>query len=98
MKPYLAFTLLVSVGVASCTTTKVAEATKPTITSKPLPATIAAGSAIYSAKCGRCHRLYPAAAFTAAKWEKNVEDMAPRARLTDEERKAVLAFVQDGAK
>jgi cytochrome c5 len=56
------------------------------------------GKIVYNAKCGRCHDLKNAADYTAERWEKILEQMAPKAKLTDDEKKQVAAFVNANCK
>lgn len=66
--------------------------------SKPSAEMAAAGEITYTAKCGKCHKLPVTADFTSEKWASLVNWMAPKARLTDDEKKNVLAYVQSNAK
>ncbi len=59
---------------------------------------IAQGKSLYETKCGRCHALYKTTDFTVIQWRKNVNDMAPKANLSDTEREAVFAYVVSNAK
>ncbi len=59
---------------------------------------IAQGRTLYDAKCQRCHSLYKTTDFTVIQWRKNVNDMAPKANLSDTEREAVFAYVVSNAK
>ena len=54
---------------------------------------VAAGKETFTAKCGRCHELKPAETYTAAKWVKIIDWMAPKAKLDATEKENVLAYV-----
>ena len=41
------------------------------------------GLAIYKKNCSSCHALYAPSAFTAIKWEKELKEMLPKAKITD---------------
>jgi cytochrome c2 len=59
---------------------------------------IIAGKETFMAKCGRCHELKPAETYTAAKWVKIIDWMAPKAKLDVSEKENVLAYVSFYAK
>lgn len=59
---------------------------------------IAAGKKVYEASCNRCHGLFSPNEFTQERWVGLVNWMAPKARLSDEEKAQVLAYVQRNAK
>lgn len=54
---------------------------------------IAQGKILYEGKCGRCHSLYEASKFTAAEWRPIVDRMAPKAKITDEQKELVYAYL-----
>ncbi len=56
------------------------------------------GEDLYRAKCALCHRLHDPGSRTRAEWARQVERMAPRAHLSDEDRARVLEYVQAHAK
>ena len=64
------------------------EANKPKETTQ-----VAKGKETFTTKCGRCHELKPAETYTAAKWVKIIDWMAPRAQLDATEKENVLAYV-----
>jgi cytochrome c5 len=59
---------------------------------------IIAGKETFKAKCGRCHDLKPAETYTATKWVKIIDWMAPKANLNASEKENVLAYVSFYAK
>lgn len=59
---------------------------------------VAAGKETFKAKCGRCHDLKPAETYTAEKWVKIIDWMAPKAKLNASEKENVLAYVSFYAK
>jgi len=65
---------------------------------KIVTASIPDGKATYTAKCGRCHRLYATNEFEAKDWQPIVTAMALKAHLNDTEKANVMAYVKDGAK
>lgn len=56
------------------------------------------GKTIFMEKCGRCHKYRLPETRTADKWTKVIDKMAPKAKLNDDQKEAVLAFVQQYAK
>jgi len=64
----------------------------------PVPASAQhSGVEIWAAMCGRCHTPQPPARYTAKDWRAIMGHMTLAARLTDAQRDAVLAFLQEGA-
>ncbi len=59
---------------------------------------IVEGQSTYKIKCSKCHELHDTEEFTAAKWVKIIDWMAPKARLEPEEKENVLAYVSAYAK
>lgn len=59
---------------------------------------MAAGKEAFSVKCSKCHELYEPSKFSAAKWEKVIDWMGPRAKLEATDKEAIIAYVQHNAK
>jgi len=57
-----------------------------------------AGKAVYSAKCGNCHNLKEPSRGNMAQWTKWIDRMAPKAKLTEDEKAQVTAYVSVNAK
>ena len=81
-------------GVAACA------ATLPQVTPQdaerlnaPL-ADLRKGRARYVAKCTGCHPLHNPADYTDADWTHQVEEMTPQARLTEEDARLILSYLQ----
>jgi hypothetical protein len=55
-------------------------------------AQVVAGKEVFKAKCGRCHDLKAPENYTATKWVKIVDWMAPKAKLDATEKENVLAY------
>lgn len=78
---------------------KTATTETPAISSVKTPsAAVTAGEATYKSSCGRCHGLKNASSYTSAQWTKIVDRMAVKARLSDDEKANVLAYVNFYAK
>ena len=54
------------------------------------------GRMLYAEKCSSCHSLRLPEKYTKDQWEKNVNKMAPRAKITEEEKQLILAYVTKG--
>lgn len=54
------------------------------------------GRAMYIEKCSSCHALYLPEKYSKKVWEKNVNEMAPKAKITDEEKQLILSYVTKG--
>jgi cytochrome c2 len=59
---------------------------------------VTAGKTLFDTKCGRCHALKEPATFTPDKWVPIIDRMAVKAKLVEDEKKQVLAYVQYYAK
>jgi hypothetical protein len=56
------------------------------------------GQRVFETRCGRCHGLKVPMNYTQAAWGNLVDKMAPRAKLTEDEKAQVLAYVRANAK
>lgn len=56
------------------------------------------GQSTFNAKCGTCHGLKVTTDYTAARWETIMVLMSNYAKLSEEEKENVLAFVKTNAK
>ena len=54
------------------------------------------GRASYIDKCSSCHSLYLPEKFTKEEWAKKVDKMAPKAKITNQEKQLILAYVTKG--
>jgi mono/diheme cytochrome c family protein len=53
---------------------------------------VVAGKEVFKAKCGRCHDLKAPENYTASKWVKIIDWMAPKAKLDASEKENILAY------
>ncbi len=58
----------------------------------------AEGERLYRAHCAACHRLRDPKEQTSERWAWAVDHFGPRAHLSDEERRLVLAYLKAHAK
>ena len=56
-------------------------------------ASLERGRELYVARCSGCHPLHRPDTLPAARWATLVDQMAPRARLSDSERDLVLRYL-----
>ena len=103
----LLFLSIITIAVWGCSkkVTPTASATPKTDTvaavvvlEKASPEALAAGEATFKSRCGRCHGLKDPGSRTATKWFNVLNRMAPKAKLTPEEKQNVLAYLQANAK
>lgn len=59
---------------------------------------MAAAKETYEANCQRCHHLKNPAAYTTTEWPGLVDKMAPKARINEEQKAAILSYVLAFAK
>jgi mono/diheme cytochrome c family protein len=52
---------------------------------------------LYRSKCSACHRAYPPSSRDRAAWGAILPKMASRAKLSDEERARISAYLQENA-
>ena len=52
----------------------------------------------YIAKCSGCHALYAPPKYTTAEWDREMEEMRERSRLTDEDFERITTFLHAFAK
>jgi mono/diheme cytochrome c family protein len=52
-----------------------------------------AGRKLYVSHCSSCHNLYVPKRFTADQWKKNVDEMQPKAKITDEEKQLIFQYL-----
>lgn len=56
------------------------------------------GKAIFKEKCAKCHGYRLPETRTGERWPRIIDRMAPKAKLTEDQKAAVLAFVTKHAK
>lgn len=48
---------------------------------------------LYAIKCSSCHNLHLPREFTSAQWPGILDKMQPKAKITDEQKKLLLAYL-----
>jgi len=101
MKTKLLTVALLSVVIFSCskkvaapvanTEVKVTEEIKA-----DLPIAIAEGKTLYENSCARCHKLFPTGKHDKAGWSGTLDRMAPKAKITDEQKTLVYNYLTYG--
>ena len=90
---------IVVVVLAACshkvkTTTTTTETTPDPV----LMATITEGKTLYETNCNKCHELINPGKFTETEWTKNLNWMAPKAKITDTQKQTIFAYLSYNAK
>lgn len=81
----------------TATTVTKTETSEKTSSASVSEAQFLAGKAVYEAKCGKCHKLYNPSRGNMTQWTKWIDRMAPKAKLTDEEKQQVTDYVSVNA-
>lgn len=55
--------------------------------------TLAEGKSLYGMNCAKCHSLYDAKDFTAQEWMPIVMRMQKKAKISDEQREKIYAYL-----
>lgn len=55
--------------------------------------TLAEGKSLYGMNCAKCHSLYDAKDFTAQEWSPIVMRMQKKAKISDEQREKIYAYL-----
>lgn len=84
----LSFVIIASIGCAKKTST-----VSTAVTYKTDEASLALGKTHYEANCGSCHSLKAIDAYTAQEWPKHVKRMAPKARITEEQKMLITSYL-----
>lgn len=80
--------------LTSCTSTSTGTAASSTIaTPSATTENIAQGKTVYENNCGKCHALPNPAAYSDEKWVGVMNWMAPKAKLTDEQKAFAYLYV-----
>ncbi len=51
---------------------------------------------LYITKCSSCHNLHLPREFTAPEWQKNLDRMQPKAKITDAQKQLLYAYLVSG--
>jgi hypothetical protein len=77
------------------------EPPKRVVTTFPTPGTIAPdtsiGKTVFINRCGKCHGLPEPVQFTAERWDGILISMMPKARLNEEQKIHITAYIKSHA-
>ena len=101
MKKLMTISLL-SLIVFACSKKTASTVAKTEVSVKTESATVSnaqylAGKVVYEAKCGKCHKLHSPDRGNMEQWTKWIGRMAPKAKLTEEEKQLVTDYVSVNA-
>ncbi len=83
-----------AMGISKNSESTVAVMVKPVNESPKITAeTLAEGKSLYGMNCAKCHELYDANSFTAEEWTPIVLRMQKKARISDEQREKIYAYL-----
>jgi len=98
-------TIAIAVSCASKTVATTSKANQPIKSAENtqnanenLKALMTKGEEIYRTKCTHCHGVPETSAYSSNRWDRIINEMAPRARLDAAEKNAVLTYVKAGAR
>ena len=89
--------LLAVVLMLGCSTTKKVAVVQPE-TKTVLSETALQGQTLYENNCKRCHRLYNASEFTAARWPSILDSMQKKAKITDQQKELISEYLAINSK
>ena len=99
MKKIIMGAVVLAMTLFSCSKKAIAPATEVKATEEAkveLPTAIAEGKTLYENNCAKCHKLFPASKHDKAGWAKTVDRMAPKAKITDEQKILVYNYLTYG--
>lgn len=57
---------------------------------------LAKGKSLYEDSCAHCHKLFPASKHDKEGWVKTLDRMAPKAKITEEEKALIYNYLVAG--
>ncbi|HET7732883.1 MAG TPA: hypothetical protein VFK73_03515 [Paludibacter sp.] len=84
------------VFVMGCTTVK--QTTTTVTPQKVLSVEQTHGKELYENRCGKCHKLFASSAYTAKQWPVILNRMQNKAKITDDQKAQVFAYLSAGAR
>lgn len=72
---------------------KATEEVKKTEEIVDLPSSVVEGKKLYENNCANCHKLFPANKHDKTGWSKTLERMAPKAKITEEQKTLVYNYL-----
>ena len=94
-----ALAVVLVIAAAACSPKVKTTTTAPAPVTDPiLLARIAEGKTLYETNCNKCHALVNPGKYNEAAWVKNLDWMAPKAEITDEQKATIFAYLSNNAK
>lgn len=93
-KQLIIVSLLLMTG---CTTVKKVATVVPEAP-KVSTETLTQGKDLYDNRCGKCHKLFAASDYSVKQWPKVLDSMQSKAKITDEQKAQIFAYLSAGAK
>lgn len=92
MKIRIIAIVLLGTLIYSCSP-KVIQTEAPKVDEVPLTPELAEGKVIFESKCAKCHDLYSPKDFNAEQWKPIMLSMQKKAKISDEEREKIYAYL-----
>jgi mono/diheme cytochrome c family protein len=92
MKTKIIAIVLLGTLIYSCSP-KVIQTEAPKVDEVPLTPELAEGKVLYENNCANCHKLYDPNKFSAEQWTPIVLRMQKKAKISDEEREKIYAYL-----
>ena len=88
--------LLYACSPKVATTAPVAVAATEAATEMVLSPELARGKSLYEDSCAHCHKLFPASKHDKEGWVGTLDRMAPKAKITEEEKVLIYNYLVAG--
>ena len=95
---YALAVVLVIVAAACSPKVKTTTTAPVPVTDPILLARISEGKTLYETNCNKCHALFNPGKFNEKEWTKNLNWMAPKAEITNEQKETIFAYLSNNAK
>ncbi|MQP25774.1 cytochrome c [Flavobacterium sp. LMO8] len=92
MKIKIIAIILLGTFIYSCSP-KVVQTQAPKVDGVPLTPELAEGKVIFESKCAKCHDLYSPKDFNAEQWKPIMLSMQKKAKISDQEREKIYAYL-----
>jgi len=93
------FAIVLVVVIVACSPKVNTTTNAPTpVTDRVILARITEGKSIYESNCNKCHALFNPGKFTETEWTKYLNVMAPKAKVSNEQKDAIYAYLSNNAK
>ncbi len=94
VKPVYLLAVVVMLGCGSTKKVMIAQPETKTVLSE----NALQGKTLYENNCVRCHRLYNASEFTAARWPSILDSMQKKAKITDQQKELINEYLAINSK